>query len=307
MMIEDLITSPSQLHGLPATAIGSFDCRARYLRAAKSPLSLLYGMGSRFFDIDVEYSRVFPDCNETHQIGGFVAAREQILLNQTIEALANGTVKNVVVLASGLSATGAYVRDVIARQFPDSGAHVICTDLPEPLCLQRSLCRHILAAHTPRGVSFQALDVLLKQDWDEIESQLVDGGVAIICEGLLGYFNLEKVSAVFARVAALLRRRSGFFLTDIATRKGLQSTIFDGDSDKLLRRFYEVADVRPEDLAFKNGQDCLDYLAQQGLRASRVKLQHPDQFYQPKLINDTERNKLRKILRSAVCIDVRVP
>ncbi len=307
MLPEDLITSPSELHGLSATSIGSFDCRARYLAGNQNGLARQYSMGRKFFDIDSEYQRVFPDCRETLQIGGFVAAREQILLNQTIEALKADSIKNVVVLASGLSATGAYLRDLITREFSDAQVQVVCTDLAEPLCLQRSLCRHILGMHTPRGISFQPLNVLEKKDWESIDSQLGDGGVGIICEGLLGYFSMEKVAAVFAHVSALLRKRSGFFVTDIATRNGLQSTLFDGDSDKLLQRFYAVADVKPEDLAFGNGKECLGYLTGQGLQATRVHLASSDKFYMPELLDDGERSKIRAILRAAVCIDVRVP
>ncbi len=308
MQQEDLITRPSQLRGLSATGIASFDCKARYLAGDQRPLSVFYNRAARYFDIADEYSNVFPDCTDTWQIGGFVAAREQILLDQTIRALRAGTVQNVVVLASGLSATGAYLRDFVSRELPpDQSVQIICTDLAEPLCLQRALCRHILESYTPRGVSFKPLNVLEKDDWQELAGKLSPGGVAIICEGLLGYFSMEKVTKFFSNAQALLKEHSGFLVTDIATRKGLKNTLFDGDSEKLLQQFYTVAEVKHEEVAFADGEECLDYLADHGLDAVRVGLQNSVEFYQPHLVNAHDRQKLDKILKAAVCIDVRVP
>ena len=270
-------------------------------------LASVYNKAANYFDIDTEYRRIFPDCNDTWQIGGFVAARERIQINQTIQALIDGTVRNIVVLASGLSATGAYLRDYVSRQLPTRNIQVFCTDLAEPLCLQRALCRHILASHNPRGISFQPLNVLEKRDWDALDVNMYEGGVAIICEGLLGYFSQEKIAEVITNAKALLAKRSGFLMTDIATKTGLKKTLFAGDSAKLLDRFYAVAGVRPEELAFDNSEQCLQYLGEQGLQATRVGLRRPESFYMPDLAAATDRAKLMRIINSAVCIDIRLP
>lgn len=306
LMRKSYIRNADELSGLSATAVASLRAQVRYHEAADFPLAELYHRSARYFEIERSYQAKFPDCNDTLEMGAYVSAREQILLERTLAALENGSVNNVVILASGLSPVAAYLRKIANQKFSGKEIKILCTDLIEPLSLQEQLCRNIFGVHQVPGIEFEELNVLHKRDWKRLESQLVPGGVAVICEGLLGYFTFKNIERFFENLTNVLARQGGFLVGDIATRDGVRRTLLSGDSAKLLRSFYEVAKVDPEKLAFNNSGECEEYLTSKGVHANRVALARPDLMYIPPSVKGEQRQKLQDIVGRRMCIDVRV-
>lgn len=304
-MRESLITKPDQLEGLSATCIGSFWARAKYYAKADFDLAQLHAQSAAYFDIEPTFEETFPGCNNIVEMGAFVSAREQILYERAAAALEDRSVNNILILASGISPLAVHLQRLINQKFSSRDVKVVCTDLLDPVWLQKQLCSTLLKKHNT-GIDFDVLDVLKDSDWRDIVKQFVEGGVAIICEGLLGYFQADAVSEVLANVLELLKARGGFFLTDIATREGVRKTLFEGDSRVLLDRFYEVAKVDPESLAFGNRRECVQYINSHGLTATPTALINPEHMYIPKSLRDERRVKIAKIVSTPMCIDVRV-
>lgn len=303
-MRESLITKPDQLEGLSATCIGSFWARAQYYAKADFDLAQLHAQSAAYFDIEQTFEATFPGCENIVEMGAFVSAREQILFERAAAALEDGSVSNVLILASGISPLAVHLLKLINQRFSSRQIKLVCTDLLDPIWLQKQLCSALLKKHNT-GIDFDILDVLKREDWLDIEKLFVDGGVAVICEGLLGYFKADGVSKVLANVRELLKKRGGFFLTDIATRDGVRKTLFEGDSKLLLDRFYEVAQVTPDSLAFGTRKECLEYINNHDLVASPAALAKPAQMYIPRSVVGERREKIGKIVATPMCIDVR--
>ncbi len=295
----------SHLTDLSATCVGSFQQRVQVYRGARRGIAIaeLYGVSGAYLNAEGPYRALFPGCEDTLEIGCFVAAREKILYQRAIDAVRTQGVKNVVILACGVTPLPVYIRQRITDALI-KGVKVISTDLPAPLEIQRSLCRRLLDDHSHAEVQLQSVNVLQQVDWTQLKEQLVPGGVAILCEGLLGYFTFEEVQACVSYAMDLLSDRGGFFLTDIATKNGLKNSPFKGDSAKLLKRFYEVAEIDPGSLAFERGSDCSNFLTSNGIAFDRVGLE-PDQVYIPDSVVGTGRTDLAKVLSVPMCFEMR--
>ncbi len=297
--------SLSHLTALSATCVGSFVQRVNLYRGAKKGVAIaeLYATSGSYLKAEAAYAALFPDCDDAVEMSCFVAAREKILYERAIDAVDRQGVKNVVILACGVTPLPVYLRQRLNDKLI-SDVKVISTDLPGPLEIQRSLCRRLLDDHTHNEVELQALDVLDSVDWAQLKAQLVPGGIALLCEGLLGYFDYDSVQRCVGHAMNLLKEHGGFFLTDIATKNGLRNTPFKGGSAKLLRRFYEVAAVNTNSLAFEKGDDCAHFLASNGIAFERVGLE-PGQIYMPDSVTGEDRVTLAKILSKPMCFEMR--
>lgn len=294
-----------ELEGLSATCIGSFYARANYYSEASFDVAQDHAQAAKFFSIDKAYRKRFPGCVDVDQMGGFVAAREEILFERAFAAVKEGRVKNILIVASGISPLAVRLRKSIEHQAFDSDVNVITTDLADPIWMQLSLCMKLMPTFNNK-ILFDDLDALNLEDWKKVSRRFAPGGVAIICEGLLGYFTLENVDTVLTNVGGVLRQHGGFFLTDIATREGVRKTLFQGDSKKLLDRFYDLAEVNPSDLAFQDSKECRELVKSKGMTASGVSLAAPHELYIPRNASVEDRAVLRQIFASKMCMDIRV-
>jgi O-methyltransferase involved in polyketide biosynthesis len=304
-MRESLITKPDQLHGLSATCIGSFWARAKYYQRAEFDIARLHTESAAYFDIEPTFETTFPGCDDIVEMGAFVSAREQILFERAVAALEDGSVNNILILASGISPLAVHLKRLINQRFSGRNVKVICTDLLDPIWLQKQLCSTLIKKYDT-GINFDILDVLKKDDWHAVKDKLVDGGVAVICEGLLGYFKADDFSEVLTNIQDLLKERGGFFVTDIATRDGVRKTLFEGDSKVLLHRFYEVAEVNTDSLAFATRKECVRSINAHGLSVSPAALLKPEQMYIPRSVIGGRRDKIAKIVSTPMCLEVRV-
>ncbi len=297
--------SLSHLRDLSATCVGSFQQRVEVYKGARKGVAIaeLYATSGAYLKAEAAYAALFPGCEDAVEMGCFVAAREKILYERAIDAIERQGVKNVVILACGVTPLPVYLRQRLNDKLI-SGVKVISTDLPGPLEIQRSLCRRLLDDHAHNEVELQSLDVLDSVDWANLKVQLVPGGIALLCEGLLGYFDYASVQRCVGHAMNLLKDNGGFFLTDIATKNGLRNTPFKGGSAKLLRKFYEVAGVNPDSLAFEKGDECASFLTSNGIAFERVGLE-PGQIYMPDAVTGEDRVTLAKILSKPLCFEMR--
>lgn len=101
----------------------------------------------------------------------------------------------------------------------------VATDLPEMLGTCQRLMRETPelreAAQRP-NVVFEAFDLLADTDDDSVLRHFSSGPLAIVNEGVLGYFTREEKVRVALRVRRMLERLGGAWITpDFATRSAL--------------------------------------------------------------------------------------
>lgn len=127
-------------------------------------------------------------------------------------------VRRVLELGAGLSFRGVAMT-------ADPSLRYVATDLPELTELARSLTEDVpeLRAAVPgRDVVFESLDVLEPDDFVACTRHFDAGPLAVVNEGLLGYFSREEKAVVAANVRSLLERFGGVWVTpDLPTREQL--------------------------------------------------------------------------------------
>lgn len=82
-------------------------------------------------------------------------------------------------------------------------------DLPANLKIKREIEDKFIG---DLPVKFVAGDIFDEKTWVELGKQLVEGPVAIFCEGLIMYLSEEQQTQLLGRVGKLLREKGGFFM-----------------------------------------------------------------------------------------------
>jgi O-methyltransferase involved in polyketide biosynthesis len=117
-----------------------------------------------------------------------------------------GRIANVVEVAAGLSPRGFK----IAQRYP--GVRVVEGDLPESAERKRRL----LDGAGLRGPNHDVVTINALVDESVAAAVPAGGRTAIVTEGLLGYFGLADVEAMWRRFARVLRARGGgVYVTDL--------------------------------------------------------------------------------------------
>ena len=136
--------------------------------------------------------------------------------------LAQFQIRQIIELASGLLPRGA-----IATQNPD--ITFVESDLPAIVALKQKLVKQLIGDRS--NLHFETIDATHQPSQFPIGANYLrdDEPVAILCEGLLVYFNFEEKARVFANVREVLQRYRGVWITSdlIAKerRKQLQQNI----------------------------------------------------------------------------------
>lgn len=125
-------------------------------------------------------------------------------------------VKNIVNLASGFSPHGL----ICTR---DRQINYLEIDLPKIIEEKEIIVRDIVGADKRSNLKFLAANVLSSFCFEEIEKNLGDGPVIIICEGLLPYFNALEKETLAKNIRYLLMKRDGVWITpDISSKERLK-------------------------------------------------------------------------------------
>jgi O-methyltransferase involved in polyketide biosynthesis len=157
------------------------------------------------------------------QLEGMLLARHGAIDRLIADAIARGTVSQVVELAAGFSPRG--IR--FMRQHP--GLRYLETDLPRQAEAKRRLLDE--AGLRAPGHEVVALDALRDDGPDSLDDVCArhldpKAGTVLITEGLLNYFEAATVDAMWRRFArALSRFPHGLYLSDLN---------LEGDLDRVL-------------------------------------------------------------------------
>lgn len=129
-------------------------------------------------------------------------------IDQRLERAIDADVTTVIEIAAGLSGRGLR----FAERFPN--VTYIEADLPGMAARKRRMVRAEGGGPRHRVV---ALDALLPDGPYSLAgvAQDSEGPVAVITEGLLNYLPTEAVTAIWERIASLLRARGGVYLADL--------------------------------------------------------------------------------------------
>jgi O-methyltransferase involved in polyketide biosynthesis len=135
------------------------------------------------------------------------------------QGILRAKVRQVVELASGFS-----FRGVAMAEDPD--LLYVETDLPEMHELRTRLRRDMEKdGSLPRRANalFEPLDVTDDGQWESVEAHLRPGEpVAIVHEGLFQYFAMAEKEAVAKKIARLLKKQGGVWLTpDLEASRGM--------------------------------------------------------------------------------------
>ena len=107
-------------------------------------------------------------------------------------------------------------------------------DLPANSKIKRAIVDEFIG---DMPIEFVAGDIFDEKTWDNLEEQLVEGPVAIFCEGLIMYLPREQQTQFLSRVEKILRKKGGFFMHEDPD-KYHQEIESDKGSDN--RRFSEL-------------------------------------------------------------------
>jgi O-methyltransferase involved in polyketide biosynthesis len=159
---------------------------------------------------------------------GMLLARHRLIDQRLTDAIESGMISQVVEVACGLSPRGWR----FARRFGDALTYVEA-DLPGMLANKRRILTELggeTAHHYTCEVN--ALSDDGPTSIDAICRALdPDKGTAIITEGLINYFDLETVRAMWSRFArALGRFPTGMYYSDLIPREGNGGAVIAGFS-----------------------------------------------------------------------------
>lgn len=159
-------------------------------------------------------------------------ARHRVIDHLLRQAIATGTVGQIVELAAGLSPRGLRMR----RRYPQV-PYVEC-DLAQMVETKRDLIAHKLdASHKLRVVN--ALASAGCESLDALADSLdTSQGVVVITEGLLPYFDKEGGMAIWRNVHSFMRRfSSGLYLSDYYLRGDTHRVVGARTMAKLISLF----------------------------------------------------------------------
>ena len=150
----------------------------------------------------------------TPTLEGFLLARHRLIDRLLIEGIEDGSIGQIVEIASGLSPRGMR----FSREYPD--ITYVEADLPAMAERKRAA---LAEAGTPLRVA--DLDALAPKGAGSIAElgASLDGsvGTAFVSEGLLNYFPREDVLGIWTRIAqALDRFPTGLYVSDLHLRSG---------------------------------------------------------------------------------------
>jgi len=285
-----------EFNGLSGTSVAALYARDFIYNDGPYLTSPLHRLMADYINAGGLYSKLFIDCHEPYDMGLFLAAREQTMILELERAVHRKEIANIVVLAAGISALPLGLLELIP------GVSVWATDLTGIVEKQANFYNFVRATrcnlkmHLPSfedddRLKVQKLDVFLGKDWDLVRAQLKVGGVGIICEGLMPYLDLQQWQQVMSAVRSLLAEKGGFFITDIATRKGLKKTVFQHGSARLLRQVYQAAGVSADNIAFADSGEYEAFIATQRM-ASRSLSLSIDEFVGPVSIDHPSLGKV---------------
>jgi O-methyltransferase involved in polyketide biosynthesis len=158
---------------------------------------------------NLAYSVMFRQPNLEHML----LARHRVIDHLLERAIESGTVGQVIEVAAGYSPRGFR----FARRYPD--LIYVEGDLPAQAAAKRELlARAGLLRDNHHVTAINALVDSGDDSLDAVAGVLLDPkrGVAIITEGLLGYFSREDVEQMWGRFARCLSRfPGGIYLSDL--------------------------------------------------------------------------------------------
>lgn len=269
---------PAGFEGLSGTSIATLYARDFHYNDGPFLCGPLHRVCADYLHIHDLYRQMFPACKEPYEFALFLAMREQVMMFEIEQAVQRGEIKNVLVLAAGISPLPIGLVE-LTKDVP-----VIATDLADLAAKQRQLKNFVRAnmrnlrlelpvfSANHQRLQVEPLDVLAPEQWEKVDERLQPGGVGVVCEGLMPYMNLEQWEIIMVQIRRVLAKYGGFFVTDIATRQGKRKTIFSADSENLLKKFYDQAGIPTEGLAFDSSVEYDQFMVQRGFNSHTIRL-----------------------------------
>ncbi len=285
------------LEKISMTCIASFYTRAKYYLDNHN-LAYIYNEYADYIDSDDLYKKYFPGCENPGEMTCFMIAREQIIIQNLERSLHRNEIQNIIFLGCGISPLPLYFAENAGRfGFP---INVFATDLHPPLSLQKELVEKFVSrSHVEHKLKFLELDITNTPQFNQLSDRLSPGSVALVAEGVFPYFLKEDWDISLKNIRKLLHEKGGFFLTDLATRQGIQNSPFQEDSKRLLHACYRNAEIPMDSLPFATSQECTEYLTKSGFQHSWERLTGPEEFWHKiklPVLSTEEKFRIEKML-----------
>jgi O-methyltransferase involved in polyketide biosynthesis len=182
---------------------------------------------------------------------------------RSIDQLLNDlTIKNIMELSSGYSFRGLEN----ARQ---KGVHFIDTDLPDLIAVKKEFIRSLKKEDSSfEGVlELLPLNVLDETSFHEIIGHFPEGEIAIINEGLLGYFTRQEKEKLCAIIHDILIERGGYWITADICLKNKEQRLGLKYSDEI-KEFNENQDT--EGKSFESTEEAEMFFKEMGFVIDKV-------------------------------------
>lgn len=198
----------------------------------------------------------------------------------------------VVDLASGFSPTGM----IFSR---DPKINYLEVDLPDVIEEKRAIVRDIISVKSRPNLQFVSANILDDSCFEEIEKKLSAGPVALICEGLLPYFNCEEKNILTKNIRYLLMKRGGTWITpDISSKERIKMILqTDPNLAKVLDFFSGMSHCNIEANSFATLDDARTFFRGNGFKITEWKqCEIVPKLRSLSLLSDTEIKNIKAML-----------
>lgn len=199
---------------------------------------------------------------------------------------------NIVELASGFSPRG-----LIFSRNPK--INYLEVDLPDVIEEKRAIVRDIISVKSRPNLQFVSANILDDSCFEEIEKKLSAGPVALICEGLLPYFNCEEKNILTKNIRYLLMKRGGTWITpDISSKERIKMILqTDPNLAKVLDFFSGMSHCNIEANSFATLDDARTFFRGNGFKITEWKqCEIVPKLRSLSLLSDTEIKKIKAML-----------